>query len=123
MASTQENTEIKNFPDEDDSVINNLPEMNEIEGYGNQADFQTDNQIFDFNIVNKYLSTPKTSGMILTHRSSISSASSLVSTSSNSTTSQQPTGNDFSGISSNGMQPHKKNFNRNIHCVKEKIRR
>ncbi len=95
--------------------------MNEIEKYDIQSEFQADDQVIDFNIVNKYFTTPKANGMILTSRSSISSTSSSVSLSSNS--SKQAVANDLGTISSHSLQPNKKNCNRNIHCVKEKIRR
>jgi hypothetical protein len=112
----------QDLTDEDDSIINSLPDMNEIESYGHTT------EVIDFNIVNKYMATTNnTNNLILSPRSSISSVSSSTSLNCSSDTSQQMNNNNNNNNNNGGtqqqQQPGKKMFTRNVHCVKEKIRR
>lgn len=106
-------SELKSFTDEDDSVINSLPDMTEIEHYAD-----TECQSGHIN----QLSSELKDGGVLSPRSSFSSTSSASSASSSvSGVSEvsQPLGGETDGT----QVSTKKIFNRNIHCVKEKIRR
>lgn len=110
--------------DDDDSIINSLPDMSEYGQVSSECQVAASNNQVDFNITNKFNmatsnhnnNNSNNGNLILSPRSSISS----VSSSSNSDTCQQINGANEGDIQ---QQPSKKIFNRNIHCVKEKIRR
>lgn len=105
--------ELKNLTDEDDSVINSLPDMNEIESY------DTDNNHHQNTGNCKNIPSPA---------SSLSSSSSVSPSIIDSN--RKHSHSSFKDYNSNSNShdgimptPNKKLFNRNIHCVKEKIRR
>lgn len=122
--TNETDTELKNLTDEDDSVINSLPDMNEIENY------ETDNnQRNTCTTTCKNISNIKMNSMIPSSpASSLSSSSSIspsIIDSNGKHTHSSFKDYNSSSNSHDGVMPstNKKLFNRNIHCVKEKIRR
>lgn len=143
-----EENNLRNLTDEDDSVINILPDMSEIENYERISEKRGDYEnvddinrdykdISDLNSNNlKYISNSKnqiiTSLLPLSPVSSSGSSSSSIGSQSSRCTmdlnkSKQTCSfreYNANSNSSEGMaSSNKKIFHRNIHCVKEKIRR